>query len=280
MRIRLYSDLHLEFHHDGGKSFVRSLNPRGVDLLVLAGDITRTSVGFEKSLKLFRDKFDCPIIYVHGNHEFYYSFRESVVRRTREAVANLRGVHWLDCDIVEIDGRRILGTPLWYGACHPPPPMLSTPREWKHGVMRAYNEEEKRVVTQLWPDFECIEKLVGWVYNENTRAIQFLLRNIREGDLVVTHMLPSKQCVSPQYERSPTNPFFVTELRHIIGPQKPALWMHGHTHDSIDTTIGSTRIVCNPLGYAPRKLNPRFNPEFTVDLPPLTMPSSAGTANA
>jgi predicted phosphodiesterase len=39
MHIQLLSDLHFEFHADHGQSFVESLDPRGVDVLVLAGDI-------------------------------------------------------------------------------------------------------------------------------------------------------------------------------------------------------------------------------------------------
>ena len=39
MRLQLLSDLHFEFHRDGGRSFVDSLDPGGIDVLVLAGDI-------------------------------------------------------------------------------------------------------------------------------------------------------------------------------------------------------------------------------------------------
>ena len=28
------------------------------------------------------------------------------------------------------------------------------------------------------------------------------------------------------------------------------VWTHGHTHDTFDYMIGSTRIVCRPRGYA------------------------------
>jgi hypothetical protein len=28
------------------------------------------------------------------------------------------------------------------------------------------------------------------------------------------------------------------------------LWTHGHTHEEFDYMIGSTRVVCNPRGYA------------------------------
>ena len=28
------------------------------------------------------------------------------------------------------------------------------------------------------------------------------------------------------------------------------VWMHGHTHSSVDMEIGQTRVVCNPRGYS------------------------------
>ena len=33
-----------------------------------------------------------------------------------------------------------------------------------------------------------------------------------------------------------------------------------------DYRIGKTRVVCNPRGYAPDELNPRFDPELVVDI--------------
>ena len=60
MRVRVYSDIHVEFMADMGNSFIKSLNPEGVDVLCLAGDICNMSVGFFDTLKLFREQFKCP----------------------------------------------------------------------------------------------------------------------------------------------------------------------------------------------------------------------------
>lgn len=40
MKLQTMSDLHLEMHAEGGAELIRELDPTGVDLLVLAGDIT------------------------------------------------------------------------------------------------------------------------------------------------------------------------------------------------------------------------------------------------
>jgi hypothetical protein len=31
--------------------------------------------------------------------------------------------------------------------------------------------------------------------------------------------------------------------------RKPDLWVYGHSHLNIDATVGTTRVVCNQLGY-------------------------------
>jgi hypothetical protein len=49
------------------------------------------------------------------------------------------------------------------------------------------------------------------------------------------------------------------------GSRAPALWIHGHTHDSFDYLVGPTRIVCNPKGNGPMRPGRRLeNMEFDV----------------
>ena len=40
MKLQIMSDLHFEMHADGGAELIRELDQTGVDVLVLAGDIT------------------------------------------------------------------------------------------------------------------------------------------------------------------------------------------------------------------------------------------------
>jgi len=62
MRLQLLSDLHFEFHRDGGRSFVESLDPSGVDVLVLPA-ISTLRDGIPAALALlcrrFRDASVC-----------------------------------------------------------------------------------------------------------------------------------------------------------------------------------------------------------------------------
>ena len=123
MRLQLLSDLHFEFHRDGGRSFVESLDPSGVDVLVLAGDID-VADGIPPALALLCRRFrDASVVYVHGNHEFYNTNRSSVLDLTRQAQAESTNLVWLDSSGTELLGFNFLGAPLWF----PQPPFLTKP---------------------------------------------------------------------------------------------------------------------------------------------------------
>jgi predicted phosphodiesterase len=267
VRIRVLSDLHFEFHRDGGKEFVSRLDPKGVDLLILAGDITRVDVGIHKSLALFRQRFTCPIVFIPGNHEYHKTNRQTAERAIKNAVSQLKGVHWLDCGIFELGGKRILGTTLWYGRHRPPEGIVSTEEEWARGTIRMLEPTKKVLVEHTWTDFENIENLDTWVYDENGRAVRFLCDNMREGDIVVTHILPCRQSVPAKYGRSVSNAFFLSDITPLIEDRKPALVIHGHTHMSNDYMIGPTRVVCNPFGYMTSgEVNDDFDENLNIDV--------------
>lgn len=243
MRIQLLSDLHFEFHWDGGQSFTESLDPAGVDVLVLAGDI---AVGEElpDALDLICRRFnDSSVIYVHGNHEFYRSNLGRVHQLTMQSIKNNPNLCWLNKTGVEVRGTQFWGAPLWF----------------PHTVT-------DHSVKQLLNDFSEIGDFESWVYRENMEAVGFLQDRVQPGDVVVTHHLPSQLCVSPQYRSNALNPFFVSDMTPFILERQPQLWLHGHTHDSRDVTIGKTRLLCNPFGYARSNVNPGFNERLIIEV--------------
>ena len=70
--------------------------------------------------------------------------------------------------------------------------------------------------------------------------------------VVVGHHAPSKKSVKPRYaEDIEMNGAYSSDLdEFILAHPQIKLWTHGHTHDVFDYTVGDTRIVCNPRGYA------------------------------
>jgi predicted phosphodiesterase len=243
MRLQLLSDIHFEFHRDDGRAFVESLEPDGIDVLVLAGDIA-VGHGIPAALSLVCRRYaDAAVVYVHGNHEYYGGNREATCAQTREACAANANLHWLDCEVVELAGRRVLGAPLWF------PPLADGAHLERHMT-----------------DFTAIESFRDWVYRDNARATDFLERELRRDDLVVTHHLPSRRSVSPRYLDHPLTPFFVSDVEALILERAPAAWFHGHTHDSQRYSLGPTLVACNPFGYAGHELNRAFNSQLVFDL--------------
>lgn len=224
MRIAILSDLHLEFYQDHGARLLAQLDPNGVDVLVLAGDLCSArllGITFADLCARFAQ-----VIYVFGNHEFYGSNFNDVRAEMRAVAARHENLHWLDNDVATIGGQRFVGTTLW----HTPAP------------------DDARFAHYL-TDFRVIEDFADRVEHENFRALTFLREHVTAGDVVVTHHLPSQRCVAPKFANSLLNRFFVCDVEALIRERRPALWLHGHTHAAHDLVIGQTRIVCNPLGY-------------------------------
>lgn len=212
-----------------------------VDVLVLAGDVAEGErIG--PALALFSERYP-HVVYVHGNHEFFGSTRERVIELTRETCARLGNVHWLDARVVELGGKRFVGASLWYPASE------ATVRYRDHLT-----------------DLRHIADYASWVHREHARAKAFLERSVEPGDIVVTHHLPTAACVRSEYRDHPLNCYFVGHVEHVMHAQRPALWLHGHTHGSVDMVCGETRIVCNPHGYLGRDENRAFEPRLLIEV--------------
>ena len=242
LKLLLLSDLHFEFHKDSGRSFVKSLPKEGVDVCILAGDIT-SGLQMLKTLEMFCNRYP-HVIYVHGNHEFYSHSREEIYGWTQIAGGRHSNLHWLDNSSVEIGGQRFIGAPMWFKE----DPLGHF---YKRGMA----------------DFAYIPNFTKWVYKENAKTLEYLKENVTADDVVVTHHLPSLRSISPRFTNSPLNAFFVCPAaEEVIRTKQPKLWVHGHTHDSRDYTIEKTRVVCNPFGYARNEENPEFDFEKIVML--------------
>ena len=246
MRIQVLSDVHLEFLRDKWRAWVDALDPSGVDVLVLAGDI-HVGAGIKPSLKLFCERYP-EVVFVAGNHEYYSSSPAEVEEYLGEAKATSPNLHVLECSTVTIGGVRFAGTSLWF-------------RDSPMNVSYQH----------MLNDFNLIEDFVPWVYGENQKAEAFLraeLSGPTPPDVIVTHHLPSDRCVVPQYRGDPLNRFFVAPVADDIAEEcLPRFWCFGHTHGPNQFTVGSCRFACNPRGY-PHERVQGFNPKLVFEVEP------------
>jgi Icc-related predicted phosphoesterase len=246
MKALLVSDLHFEFHRDGGLSFVESLPE--ADVLLCPGDLSNAR-GIWDALLLLLEKYP-HVIYTYGNHEFYGSDIPRVKAKVEKLVKRLPTMgdkygklHVLDNSTCEIEGRRFVGTPLWFRKLPDSP------------------QYERQL-----NDFYQIGNAHERIYEENEKAIAFLEETVTGDDIVLTHHLPALESVHPKYEGSPLNRFFLCDVSYLINERQPKLWVHGHTHDSCDYTLGKTQVLCNPFGYVAHEENRAFNPELIVEI--------------
>lgn len=226
MKIGLISDLHLEEKHSFNNSFQDLLtNKYGIDILIIAGDLCQWNYSFYlysflNDISIFYKW----IIYVPGNHEYYES-------KITDTITVPNNIFLLNNEIKVIEGQRFLGATLWSQLSHDPSINL--------------------LIRQHISDFRMIGGFnVDKCIQLNKISSDFIKKNIKEGDIVVTHFLPSHFCVAPQYKNSMLNPYFVgNEWFDFIHDNPIKAWLFGHTHSKTEHELNGTELLCNPLGY-------------------------------
>jgi len=225
--IQLLSDLHLEFQPDNGYDFLVRLDPAGVDVLVVAGDI-HSNCKFLGSSLLSLCAMYPQVLFVIGNHDYYGSTPPQVHHQLRSLSQFVDNFHWLHNSTVELNGVSFAGTPLWFPK--PTNPLV---------MMDRFHIN----------DFNLIRGFEPWVYDEHQKAMKFLRKEGPGADVIVTHHIPSELCVSPRFKGSPLNHYFVTDLTDEIYRWQPKAWLFGHSHDRTHRRLKKTLMACNPLGY-------------------------------
>lgn len=248
MKIQVLSDLHRELYRAllEPMDFPWELAPEA-DVIVLAGDIDD---GLEAVSWLAGEakRQNRPIVYVPGNHEYYAGVLEERLAQMRQ-LAEGTGVHLLDGDEVVIDGVRFLGTTLWtdYRAS------LSTAIPDLTMAMfhcgRLINDHREISVRdehgQIRP-FTPQDAL-----DRHIRARAWLTQRLEQAHsgptVVVTHHGPSAQAQHPRFSMGKFSGAYWSDLSSLF--EHADLWIYGHTHAAIDTTVGTMRLVANQGGY-------------------------------
>jgi DNA repair exonuclease SbcCD nuclease subunit len=237
-RFRLLSDIHSEFHRDGGAQFLLLLPDVECDAVVLAGDVG-DSWSFPTFLRAASARFaGLPVLFVTGNHEHYGSDMASVRRAAAHAVDACSNLVHLDNTVVEVAGVRVAGTTLWFP-----------------------DDPENDSFAGRMADFRTIRNLRAEVYEENRRAREFI--STAGAEVVVTHHLPCAATVSPQWKGSILNRFFVGGDDDLVAASGARAWLFGHTHDRMDIDHRGVRLVSNPFGY-PRESKAGFREDLVV----------------
>lgn len=108
------------------------------------------------------------------------------------------------------------------------------------------------IAEQSISDFYDIPGMTGRVMNNKYIQCEKFLEDNSDADVFVTHFGPFIKSEHPDYaDYSHLNPYFINDMSDWFSKleNKPKLWIHGHTHKSMDYIEQGTRVVANPIGY-------------------------------
>jgi Icc-related predicted phosphoesterase len=280
MEISLVSDLHIDFDK------AHKLDLPGGEILLIAGDLCEigtinpeyeiaqmenpeyeiaqmgtqyadklreVSLGTLTRLKTQLSKYD-KVFSVLGNHEHYGCDFDATAALYK---AVLPEVTLLNNTFVELKpGLRLFGGTMWTDLSRNFPLLELQSRTWSdYTEIHAGSSKNRITVEDTLQEFRfTIEKL--------TR----LLKEYKEDEFIVmTHHLPSTLSVPDRFKHDLTSGFYASSLEYLIlDNPNIKVWAHGHTHDSMDYTIGDCRVLCNPRGYYPYGINSKTTITFEV----------------
>lgn len=242
--IRVASDLHLEQNY-GQKTdflvnqFVPADERDAESVLVLAGDISSKPAQLVPFLKEVEKRFP-RVYFVPGNHEFYGHDLDkwSSDFKVEMGESTITKFTTLDVDIEEMEGVRFIYTTLWADGGKDHFERAQVNRGLRDFYVIGKNGKRFHV-----NDMMALHKV------QRTKLEELIAKPFDGKTVVITHHMPSYRLCHPRFG-SEINGGFAGNLDSVLAADNaPNLWIHGHTHDTIDTTMWKTRIVCNPSGY-------------------------------
>lgn len=245
MRIHLLSDLHNEFD-------VYHPEKVDADVVLLAGDIDIKA----RALDWAREAFDVPVLYCAGNHEYYKGHLQKTQLRMREASCDR--VRFMECEELVLGGVRFLVATMWtdFTASGNVPLAVFQAKDTMNDFKHIRTEDYRR----LRPDDMMLmsSKTRDW--------LRARLDTPFDGPTVVmTHHAPTlKSLDGSGRPASHLDAAYANRWEDLMGGDRVALWVHGHTHFPVDYDVAGTRVVSNPRGYPGEETG--FDPAMVIEL--------------
>ncbi|MNV31903.1 Calcineurin-like phosphoesterase [compost metagenome] len=258
----LISDVHLDFwaKKNGGSkeannmivhNFAASLLPDEIsEVLVVAGDLGHDNNQNFEFLKYVKQHYKY-IIVVCGNHDFYlttssdkYKYERNSLKRwkqMKELGMSLEGVHYLNGEMITIDGVTFGGTGMWY--------------DFSYGIKRL-----GKSVTDMfdaWADGMNDQKYIhgvprrplDWFWSEKDN----LEKVIYDSDVIVTHVGPDTSRVPLEYELDALTGCYYFDGEEYLKNCQGKIWCYGHSHYNQSYMKKGCWLVNNALGYPNEK---------------------------
>lgn len=241
------SDLHLNH-----KTWIAPDVP--ADVVMLAGDVTNGVEGIRWARDVFKD---ASIVYVAGNQECYGHNIDRLIPQLR-TVARECDVHFLEQDVLYMNGVRILGATLWTDFN-----LFGNSALWfGSDEVRSNRPVDRKAIQNDTGIFTHAAKAgrhqstVKWLKSE-------LERDFDGRTVVMTHHLPSMLGLPPMWRDDRSSAAFASHLDDLF--PLVDVWICGHTHTAADFRAGRCRVVVNPRGRTAAGHN-GFNPGLVIEV--------------
>ena len=246
MKVQIVSDLHIEYI-DKDVDPLDILTP-SAEILILAGDIG--SLYKIDQLKLFIERLSPHfkiIIYVLGNHEFYFYNNlpqlsmNALYARTKDICKTVKNLIILNRNSIIIDNICISGATLWSK------PEIKIPRY----IVKINGINNNLYEKMHNTDLQYINKMIDYCKEKNLKLV------------VVTHYPPTKDVLQGQYKRNIS--LYVNDLDHLLDKNLINTWICGHVHKNFNLiSENGTRLIGNQRGK-PRENITDFIKDLTVE---------------
>ena len=244
MKLRYFSDLHLEFINPNKiEAFIHNI-PSGMDeICILAGDIGNPYQSNYDIFMKFISKNFIKTFVIAGNHEYYNQTK--TIQETNEFMESyfqqFHNIRILNNNYEIYNNYCFIGTTLWSKITNP-----------------SYEINDIYKI----PHFDYLK------YNQlNMLSVDFLedVFEKNENCIVITHHVPSNSFIDIKYKTQklrPYNQWFYCNLDDLIekNMKKIRCWFYGHTH----TPSTNFPFLCNPIGYPNENSKLDFSKTITL----------------
>jgi predicted phosphodiesterase len=260
VRLHVLSDLHLEH---------QPFEPPSVDadVLVLAGDTATGTSGLEWAQRCADGR---PVLYVAGNHEFYGHSLPGLTDALRSRASG-SPIRVLENDEISLAGVRFLGCTLWSD-------FDFDGRERRMESMAVCERvvNDYKHITFDPADRTLVPRDTRTLHLSSRRWLAARLAEPHDGPtVVVTHHAPLIRGRPSAPTLRAIAGAFASDVTDLMGAERVALWIFGHTHRTANVEVHGTRVLSNPRGY-PHQPVAGFDPGCVIEVAPAPRPSARG----
>jgi predicted phosphodiesterase len=245
MRIRLLSDLHLEFT-------TRNIPfANKADICILCGDIGSPFLqNYQNFLEKIASEHELVLI-ISGNHEYYGKKTMNETENKINDVINNININNNNNNIQYLQKKTYIYKNIIFIGC----------TMWSEIIddKLVPNINDIKYIPDLtFEKYNLLHKEhVAWINNE---LIKYKSDN--KTICVITHHLPSYKLIHNKYKGSRDNVIFASRVLEHFDDFNINYWFYGHTHQAQYHSINKVQCFCNPFGYEHENSN--WNPDMLV----------------